>query len=140
MVALATLVARAPNRHDVGVTDNATPPNIGIEMVWGDITQVEADFVAVGHYKGMMPGGSELALDRAISGPDRPLVLTEHTRRGMLSGDLGDIKLFPWHRAGSPPRVRGRRRHGLSGHVRRERVAWCSRATCRGWRQGSPTS
>ena len=108
--ALLTLVVGPPDRHDVAVhdvagDDRAPPPDVAIEMVWGDITQVEADFVAVGHYKGMTPTGSELALDHAISGNDRPLVLTEHTRRGLLSGDLGDIKLFPWHLGNSATRV-----------------------------------
>ena len=87
-----------------GVTDGGAP-SLAIEVIWGDITQVTADFVAVGHYRGMLPTGSELALDRAISGADRPLVLTEHARRGLLTGELGDIKLFPWRTPGAAPRV-----------------------------------
>jgi CHAT domain len=93
------------NDPGAGVTVAASPSDIALELVWGDVTRVEADFVAVGHYKGMKPAGSELALDHAISGPDRPLVLTEHTRRGLLTGDFGDIKLFPWRQAGVPERV-----------------------------------
>ena len=76
-----------------------------IEMVWGDICQVDADLVAVGSYKGMPPTGSALALDKAISGPDRPLLLTGHSQRGLLRGDHGDIDLFPWRRPDGPSRL-----------------------------------
>ena len=99
---------RPSTHHDVGVTgvsDTRAEPSLAIEVIWGDITQVTADFVAVGHYRGVLPTGSELALDRAISGEEHSLVLTEHARRGLLTGELGDIKLFPWRAPGAPPRV-----------------------------------
>lgn len=76
------------------------PPSLDVEVVWGDIALAEGDVTAVGHYQGILPAQAELAVDRAISGPDRPLVLTEHARRGLLRGELGDIDFFPW---GTPP-------------------------------------
>src|SRR6185312_3199861 len=46
---------------------------------------------------------AELALDKALSGvwgsnatDERRLVITQHTRRGTLHADVGDISFFPW--------------------------------------------
>jgi len=78
---------------------------LDIEVVWGDIARTEGDVTAVGHYKGVLPAQAELAVDRAISGADGPLVLTEHTRRGLLRGELGDIDFFPWLPGPGPDRV-----------------------------------
>ena len=86
------------------VTGAAAPPRpaLDVEVVWGDIAKTDGDLSAVGHYQGVLPSQAELSLDRAISGPDRSLVLTEHTRRGLLRGELGDIDFFPW-----PPGLEG---------------------------------
>jgi hypothetical protein len=87
-------------------------PGFDVEVVWGDIAMAEGDVTAVGHYEGTLPGQAELAVDRAISGvgdgsgAERPLVLTEHARRGLLRGELGDIDFFPWlTEPGAPARV-----------------------------------
>jgi CHAT domain len=80
----------------------AKPASLAIEIHCADITAVEADVLAVGHYVGVEPQNAELALDYAVSGlerrkpdPRKPLVLTELTRRGVIKGDLGDVNLFP---------------------------------------------
>ena len=78
---------------------------IRVEVVWGDVTRVDADVYAVGHYEGVEPQRAELALDRVVSGvgddedvDPRRLVITQHSRRGMLRGALGDVEFFPWGR------------------------------------------
>jgi pimeloyl-ACP methyl ester carboxylesterase len=79
-------------------------PKIAIEVVWADVTKVDADVYAVGHYRGVLPQRAELALDGAVSGvatdaddyDRRRLVITQHTRRGIISGALGDVSFFPW--------------------------------------------
>ena len=93
----------------VAVTDDdaapaAEPPlEVEIEVVWGDVTKVDADVYAVGHYEGVTPQRAELALDEAVSGvrgkadyERRKLVITQHAARGILHADLGDVSFFPW--------------------------------------------
>ena len=91
---------RRPKRAAVeGQTVASKLPKIAVEVVWGNITLVDGDVYAVGHYENVPPQNAELALDRAISGPDRSLegcVLTSLTRRGILRGALGNVELFPW--------------------------------------------
>lgn len=78
--------------------------SVAVEVVWGDVTAIdEGDVYTVGHYQGVAPQRAELALDRLVSGipaderhPDpRRLVITQHTRRGILRGALGDVSFFP---------------------------------------------
>jgi pimeloyl-ACP methyl ester carboxylesterase len=71
-----------------------------VEVVWGDITKAAGDVYAVGHYEGVLPQRAERALDEAVSGwsKRRHLVITDHTRRGILRGGLGDVAFFPWGR------------------------------------------
>ncbi len=81
------------------------PGALPVEVVWGDITEVDADVYAIGHYHGVLPQHAEWALDTAVSGVrheafqpednDR-LVLTKLTRRGVIRGQLGDVELYPW--------------------------------------------
>ena len=95
-------------------TDGATGAprtSIAVEVAWGDVTKIDADVYAVGHYQGVLPQHAELALDCAVSGipegcdPIRShLVITRHTRRGILRGALGDVDYFPW----SDPKHNGR--------------------------------
>ena len=103
-------------------------PAITVEIAWGDVTQIEADVYAVGHYQGVLPQNAELALDCAVSGipegcdPVRSrLVITRHTRRGILRGALGDVDYFPWSGRRARP-ARGRRRHGTPRRVRPARA------------------
>ncbi len=76
---------------------------IAVEVVWGDVTKVEADIYAVGHYEGVPPQRAELALDEAVSGVRgtvgydcRRLVITQHAERRSLHAALGDVSFFPW--------------------------------------------
>jgi len=99
----------APGEEDeVGEPGAQEPPagppaTISLEVVWGDVTEVEGDVYAVGHYEGVLPLNAELALDKLVSGIDpsaqefdrRLLVITQHTRRGILRGALGDVSFFP---------------------------------------------
>ena len=78
---------------------------VRVEVVWGDVTRLDADVYTVGHYEGIEPQRAELALDRVVSGvgddedvDPRRLVITQHSRRGMLRGALGDVSFFPWGR------------------------------------------
>lgn len=77
-------------------------PPIKLEVMWADITQVDGEVCAAGHYEGLEPQAGELSLDLAISGVDRnnyrpdDLVITSHTRRGILRGAVADINFFPW--------------------------------------------
>jgi pimeloyl-ACP methyl ester carboxylesterase len=99
-----------------------TRPKIEVEVLWGDVTAVEADVYVVGHYEGVLPDRAELALDRALSGISgrgaygaRNLVITQHTRRGTLRADIGDVSFFPWKGAAGRDRVvavAGMGRHG----------------------------
>jgi pimeloyl-ACP methyl ester carboxylesterase len=85
----------------------ATPgpvAKVEVEVVWGDVTKVDADVYAVGHYQGVLPQSAELALDEALSGvrgvqgyDRRRLVITQHAQRGRLHAALGDVEFFPWN-------------------------------------------
>ncbi len=72
-----------------------------IIVEWGDIAQSKGDVLAAGHYVGVEPQNAELALDYLVSGKkwgkqdEKPFVLTQQTKRGMLRGGLGEIALFP---------------------------------------------
>lgn len=73
----------------------AVPTPLRLRVVWGDLALQPADIHVVGHYEGVLPCGSEAALDRAISlSPERGLI-AEHTRRRWLVGHLGEITYFP---------------------------------------------
>jgi hypothetical protein len=81
----------------------ALRPRLTIEVVWGDVTKVEADVYTVGHYEGVLPQRAELALDEAVTGvldvdeyDPRALVITQHARRGNLRASVGDVSFFPW--------------------------------------------
>jgi pimeloyl-ACP methyl ester carboxylesterase len=94
--------AEAP--RPAGAVAAKAPPRIAIEVVWADVTKVDGDVYAVGHYRGVLPQRAELALDGVVSAVDlaegkydrRRLVITQHTRRGIIRGALGDVFFFPW--------------------------------------------
>ena len=108
-------------RDGTGLPDGAVPaegagvarrPTLAVEVVWGDVTTIEADVYTVGHYEGVQPQRAELALDEAVSGvrgkeeyDQRSLVITQHTRRGTLRAEVGDIAYFPWSGDGHEGRV-----------------------------------
>lgn len=81
-----------------------------VEALWGDIGKVheerDVQAVVVGHYMGVRPQASELALDRIISrdlppvgghttAEDAQLILTSYTQRGTLRGGLGEPFFLP---------------------------------------------
>ena len=75
---------------------------LDVDVVWGDLTKVQGNVFAVGHYIGVLPQYAELTLDQHLSGlPDAKegdpgLFITDQTRRGALRGALGETLLFPW--------------------------------------------
>ena len=119
---VAVVDARGEARTDA-------PPSLAmtIEVAWGDVARIEADVYCVGHYQGVPPQAAELALDRAVSGVPpgaelvaadvaapagngrvfrrSQLVITRHTRRGLMRGALGDVSFFPWGDARHPDRL-----------------------------------
>jgi hypothetical protein len=107
--------AAPPAARHPGVT-------ITIEVMWADITQVDGDVVAAGHYEGVEPQLAELMLDKAISGirgkeAFRPedLIITGQTRRGILRGAVGDINFYPWWDARKTVAIAGMGRPGTFG-------------------------
>jgi hypothetical protein len=85
----------------IGNQERVTPqPRLEVEVVWAEITQVDADVHFVGHYMGVLPQKAEAALDCAISkggeGTGKNGIIREWTKRGMLRGALGEIAFFPW--------------------------------------------
>jgi hypothetical protein len=59
-------------------------------MVLGDITQVEAPVVVVGHYKGVPPIKAVGALDTAMGN-----WISQAGERGMIGGNLGELFFIP---------------------------------------------
>jgi pimeloyl-ACP methyl ester carboxylesterase len=87
----------APTAKARSAAKTSAPPSLRVEVVWGDITKVQGDVYAVGHYHGVSPQNAVEALDRAISGSGHR-VLADHVKRGLVSGELGRVSFFPWGR------------------------------------------
>lgn len=83
---------------------------LSVDALWGDIGTVhderDVQAIIVGHYMGVRPQASELALDRVISASlppvgrpttadDAGLLLTSYTQRGTLRGALGEPFFLP---------------------------------------------
>jgi pimeloyl-ACP methyl ester carboxylesterase len=109
-----------PQGDGTGPPDSAAPVEgaaaalrtLSVEVVWGDVTTIDADVYTVGHYEGVQPQRAELGLDEAVSGvrgkdvyDPRSLVITQHTRRGTLRAEVGDVAYFPWDSDGQEGRV-----------------------------------
>jgi hypothetical protein len=99
----APVGGEALKEKPAGAADAVPQLELALEVVWGDVTMVNADVYGVGHYLGIRPQQAELALDKALSGvwgpnatDERRLVITQHARRGTLHADLGDVSFFPW--------------------------------------------
>ena len=93
--------------------DEAPAPGhatLSVDALWGDIGTVheerDVQAIVVGHYMGVRPQASELALDRVISADlppvgrpttveDAELLLTSYTQRGTLRGALGEPFFLP---------------------------------------------
>jgi hypothetical protein len=82
---------------------SSTPrQRLRLEVHCGDITKVDANIYAVGHYLGVEPQNAEQAIDCAVSGVegspsgDAGLVITQLTRRGVIKGELGEVYFYPF--------------------------------------------
>jgi hypothetical protein len=126
--------ARGPRRRgrkpsgDAGAVGGAEAPKrtLALDVVWGDITTAKGNAHVVGHYQDVLPQFAELALDKAVSGPDATedrLILTSLTRAGTIRGTLGDVFFVPWSRGTVV--VAGMGRPGLF-RERELRVLWRS--------------
>jgi pimeloyl-ACP methyl ester carboxylesterase len=114
--------ARLPAKH--------RGPPLRVDVVWGDITCVKGDVFVAGHYQGVEPQAGELALDKVVSGvaganrqSSVELVITSHTRRGILRGALGDINFFPWVNARKTVAIAGMGHPGTFGRPELRRLA-----------------
>lgn len=103
-----------------------------VRVVWGDITKASGDVYVAGHYDEVPPQFAERALDRVISGveneidrgDDEGLVVTSLTRRGIISGALGQVAFFPWaHKKGRLVAIAGMGHPGGFGSVELRRLA-----------------
>jgi pimeloyl-ACP methyl ester carboxylesterase len=65
-------------------------PKLRIDVVLGDITQVQAPVVVVGHYKGVAPVRAIGAIDEAID-----FWISRAAERGMIGADLGEVFFIP---------------------------------------------
>jgi len=78
---------------------HAGPPGMAgplrITVVWGNIAEAQADLHVVGHYRGVMPSGTERVIDQAISPPGSDGIICRHARRRWLVGALGEVTYFP---------------------------------------------
>jgi len=66
------------------------PLSLHIEVVNGDITQVKAPVVVIGHYKGIAPVSAEGAIDNAID-----FWISRAGQRGIIGADLGELFFIP---------------------------------------------
>ena len=138
---------RRPPRRQQRPSDAGGPATaVTVGVAWGDVTKVDADVYAVGHYQGVLPQHAELALDRAVSGiPEGAELdrsrLVDHAagrRRGALRGSARGRGLLPVGRirrnAGGTVAVAGMGRPGTfdaasaaapGSRARRRRLARC---------------
>src|SRR5206468_991668 len=94
-----------PSRRQACTAPKPAPVPLEVEVVWGDITGVEGDVYAVGHYQGVEPQNAEFRMDwrflsdirggADVKRGDPRLPLTRLTRNGLLQGRLGEVSLFP---------------------------------------------
>ena len=61
-----------------------------IEVVRGDVTQVEAPVIGIGHYKGVAPVSAEGQIDKALD-----YWITRAGRQGIIGADLGELFFIP---------------------------------------------
>ena len=107
-------------RREGGPSRSARLP---VDVVWGDVTRVEADVYVAGHYIGVIPQNAELALDRVVSGiprgaedsPARIWSSPSSPCGGCCAERSARSRFFPW---GIPGRSRKARRHRRDGPPR----------------------
>ncbi len=63
---------------------------LAIEVVRGDVTQIKAPVVMIGHYQGVAPVSAEGAIDKALD-----FWITRANQRGIIGADLGELFFIP---------------------------------------------
>jgi pimeloyl-ACP methyl ester carboxylesterase len=66
------------------------PMPLHIEVVRGDVTQIEAPVIVIGHYKGVAPVSAEGEIDRALN-----YWITRAGQMGIIGADLGELFFIP---------------------------------------------
>lgn len=88
------------SRTDKSKAPSAPPPALSVAVVHGDITRfADAQLYAVGHYLNVLPQFAEKALDSVVSragAKPHEMVLRRESLRGLLTGELGSVQLYPW--------------------------------------------
>ncbi len=67
-----------------------TPISLNLEVVHGDIRDIETSAVVVGHYRGVPPVRAVGALDQALE-----FWISKAVKHGMVGGGLGEVFLIP---------------------------------------------
>ncbi|MGB9005229.1 MAG: CHAT domain-containing protein [Candidatus Aminicenantales bacterium] len=63
---------------------------LAIEVVRGDVTQIKAPVVMIGHYQGVAPVSAEGAIDKALD-----FWITRANQQGIIGADLGELFFIP---------------------------------------------
>ena len=81
---------QSPLKSSVTHSKREKPIPLHIEVVRGDVTQIKAPVVVVGHYKGVAPVNAEGAIDKALGN-----WITRAGRQGMIGANLGELFFIP---------------------------------------------
>ena len=76
--------------HGERMKKRPKPLSLHIEVVHGDICDIKAPAVVVGHYRGVPPVRAVGALDQALD-----YWISKAVKRGMIGGGLGEVFLIP---------------------------------------------
>ncbi len=78
--------------HGVPITQRPArkPLALKVEVVHGDIRDIKAPAIVVGHYRGVPPVRAVGALDQALD-----FWISKAVKRGMIGGGLGEVFLIP---------------------------------------------
>lgn len=72
------------------VSAEAEPVDLEVVVRFGDVTEIKAPVVVVGHYRGIPPVNAIGAIDKKLEG-----WIARAVRRGMISGQLGETFYVP---------------------------------------------
>jgi len=76
--------------HGERMKKRPKPLSLHVEVVHGDICDIKAPAVVVGHYRGVPPVRAVGALDQALD-----YWISKAVKRGMIGGGLGEVFLIP---------------------------------------------
>ena len=85
-----TGAAAAAARQARAAAPLVSPVELEVGVRFGDVTEVKAPVLVVGHYRGVQPVNAIGAIDRALAG-----WITRAVKRGMISGQLGETFYVP---------------------------------------------